>query len=68
MTRITHTGNGGTRARDEIRLYNLTDYDVDMVVVPVTCIVGDPDYVNALVELRNAQAEATKTIEEAAHA
>ena len=61
MTRITHTGNLGTRARDEIRLYNLTDYDVDMVVVPATCVFGDPDYVNALVE-------ATKTIEEAAHA
>ena len=61
MTRITHTGNLGTRARDKIQLYNLTDYDVDMVVVPDTCVFGDPDYVNALVE-------ATKTIEEAAHA
>ena len=60
MTRITHTGNLGTRARDEIRLYNLTDYDVDMVVVPATCVFGDPDYCNALGELRAAQAEATK--------
>lgn len=68
LDRVTHTGNFGTRTRDKIQLYNLTDYDVDMVVVPDTCVFGDPDYCNALGELRAAQAEATKTIEEAAHA